>query len=319
MTPSPRPTPAHPTPAGEAGRATLRLAGLHCPGCADAVEAALRAAPHVTDIHLDWQANEAHVSYHPGMTTQAALERVVASTGCQCEGAGHVHPEPGPTQRLDHLHHALAVQPITMGTKHDRMQYELPATHAGHAHPAPDHAGHAGMDHDMSDPGMAGAMERDMRNKFFLALALTVPTVLYSPMGMMLWGWMPPTFGVAQNLLMLLFSTPVVLYCGWIFLAGAYHSLRRGMLNMSVLIAVGVLAAYAWRSWVGRTVVGAFAVASVVLLAFFFPLLTALPVTPDEWRARMWLTDCARPGAPTLELPDSEISSGPPPSGWCWI
>src|SRR5919109_327445 len=28
------------------------------------------------------------------------------------------------------------------------------------------------------------------------------------------------------------------------FIAGAYHSLRRGMLNMSVLIATGVLAAY---------------------------------------------------------------------------
>jgi Cu2+-exporting ATPase len=39
-------------------------------------------------------------------------------------------------------------------------------------------------------------------------------------------------------------STPVVFYCGWIFIAGAYHSLRRRMLNMSVLIAVGVLAAY---------------------------------------------------------------------------
>ena len=52
-----------------------------------------------------------------------------------------------------------------------------------------------------------------------------------------------------------------------------------------------------------------------MLLAFFFPLLTALPVSPDDWRARMWLTDCARPGAPTLELPDSEISSGPA-AGW---
>ena len=82
---------------------------------------------------------------------------------------------------------------------------------------------------------------------------------------------------------------------------------------------LGVLAALAWRSVAGRTVVAAFAVASVALLAFFFPLLTALPVSPDEWRARMWLTDCARPGAPTLELPDSEISSGPPPAGWCWI
>jgi P-type Cu2+ transporter len=43
---------------------------------------------------------------------------------------------------------------------------------------------------------------------------------------------------------MLLLSTPVVFYSGWIFISGAYHSLRRRTLNMSVLIATGVLAAY---------------------------------------------------------------------------
>ena len=43
--------------------------------------------------------------------------------------------------------------------------------------------GHGGMSHDMSDPAMAAAMERDMRNRFFVALALTIPVVLYSPLG----------------------------------------------------------------------------------------------------------------------------------------
>ena len=42
---------------------------------------------------------------------------------------------------------------------------------------------HGGMGHDMSDPAMAAAMERDMRNSFFVALLLTIPTVLYSPLG----------------------------------------------------------------------------------------------------------------------------------------
>jgi hypothetical protein len=53
--------------------------------------------------------------------------------------------------------------------------------------------------------------------------------------------------------------------------------------------------------------------------AFFFPILTAQPMTPDEWRSRIWLTDCDRPGAPAVELPDDEISDGRPPAGWCWI
>jgi hypothetical protein len=82
---------------------------------------------------------------------------------------------------------------------------------------------------------------------------------------------------------------------------------------------LGVLAALAWRSVAGATAVAAFAVASVALLAFFFPLLTALPVSPDEWRARMWLTDCARPGAPPWSCPTRRSARVPPPAGWCWI
>ena len=42
---------------------------------------------------------------------------------------------------------------------------------------------HSAMGHAMSDPSMAAAMERDMRTKFFIALPLTILTVLYSPMG----------------------------------------------------------------------------------------------------------------------------------------
>ena len=87
------------------------------------------------------------------------------------------------------------------------------------------------MGHDMSDPGMAAAMERDMRTKFFIALPLTILTVLYSPMGPGIFGITLPTFGVDMNLLMLLLTTPVVWYCGWMFISGAYQSLRRGMLE----------------------------------------------------------------------------------------
>ena len=89
--------------------------------------------------------------------------------------------------------------------------------HSGHgAHSTTrDHAGHAGMDHaaighDTSDRDMAAAMERDMRAKFFIALPLTILTVLYAPLGMNLFGVNLPTFGLNMNLIMLILSTPVV-------------------------------------------------------------------------------------------------------------
>ena len=82
-------------------------------------------------------------------------------------------------------------------------------------------------------------------------------------------------------------------------------------------VAVGV-AVVRWRGWArGALVIGLAAVLAAFVI--FWPIATASPLAPDDWRLRMWFTDCERPGAPTLELPDDTINSGPPPDGWCWI
>ena len=99
------------------------------------------------------------------------------------------------------------------------------------------------MAHDMSDPAMAAAMERDIRNRFLVALLLTILTVLLSPLGeRFLPNFVPE--GFPRGLVMLLLTTPVVFWSGWIFIAGSWQALRRRTLDMSVLIATGVLAAY---------------------------------------------------------------------------
>jgi Cu2+-exporting ATPase len=219
---------------------TFELRGVHCLGCAGAVERALREQPHVTDVHLYWKNDLVHVGYDPARIGPEDIEQVITQTGCDCkptevEEEHHHEAMAHPERRMQHVGHGVDAQPISMGTKHDRMQYEMLATHADHG----DH-----LDHDMSDPLMAATMERDMRNRFSVALLLTIPTVLYSPLGMNLLGVRLPTFGLGENLIMLLLTTPVVFYSGWIFISGAYHSLRRRTLNMSVLIATGVLAAY---------------------------------------------------------------------------
>jgi P-type Cu2+ transporter len=222
-------------------RGSFELRGVYCLCCAGAVERALREQPHVTEVRLDWKNDAVHVGYDPANIDPEGIEDVITQTGCDCAPVGaeeerHEAVAP-PERRMQHLGHGVDAQPIAMGTKHDRMQYEMPATHADHG----DHA-----DHDMSDPNMAATMERDMRNRFFVALLLTIPTVLYSPLGMNLLGVRLPTFGLGENVIMLLLCTPVVFYCGWIFISGSYHSLRRRALNMSVLIATGVLAAYSF-------------------------------------------------------------------------
>jgi len=83
--------------------------------------------------------------------------------------------------------------------------------------------------------------------------------------------------------------------------------------------ALGLWVALAWRSMPGRVAIGLATVAVAISFAFFYPILTAAPLTPDAWRSRIWFADCGRLGAPTLTLPDDEIDQGPPPTGWCWI
>jgi P-type Cu2+ transporter len=110
-------------------------------------------------------------------------------------------------------------------------------------HDQMDHGGHRGMSHDMSDPAMAASMERDIRRRFWIALALTTPTVLYSSLGRDTLGIHLPA-PLPTNWMMLIFSTPVVFWSGWMFVSGAYFGLKSRILDMNVLIATGVLAAW---------------------------------------------------------------------------
>ena len=101
-----------------------------------------------------------------------------------------------------------------------------------------------GMDHTgLAGREMARLMEIDIRNKFFFAFLLTIPIILYSPMGEMIFGLKLPSLIPATWILFIL-TTPVFFYAGWIFLYSAYKALQKRALNMSVLIAVGITAAY---------------------------------------------------------------------------
>ena len=111
-------------------------------------------------------------------------------------------------------------------------------------------------------------------------------------------------------------------YLPWLVLSGSRSQVFIWYLLPTIPFLYGVLgllAALAWRSTVGRITTGLAVAAVAASFVFFYPVLTAAPLSPDDWRSRIWFTDCSRPGAPTLTLPDDEINQGPPPSGWCWI
>ena len=111
-------------------------------------------------------------------------------------------------------------------------------------------------------------------------------------------------------------------YLPWLILSGSRSQVFIWYLLPTIpflYAALGLVAANAWRSLAGRISLAMAAGAIALSFVFFWPILTASPLAPDAWRTRIWFADCDRPGAPTLTLPDDEINSGPPPSGWCWI
>jgi len=103
-----------------------------------------------------------------------------------------------------------------------------------------------GMEHTgVAGREMARLMELDIRQKFFFALILSIPIILYSPLGKFIFGIQPPA-PIPVPWLLFLLTTPVYFYSGWIFLYSSFRALQQRTLNMSVLIATGITAAYSF-------------------------------------------------------------------------
>ena len=127
------------------------------------------------------------------------------------------------------------------------------ATNAGHTvKQKGGHHDHASACSNTTDPTMAKQMEKEMRIGFIVSLILAIPVVLYSSLGQKILGVnLPAPLPVSLafpdggvNLLSLLLASLVVFWPGWIFISGAYYALKKKTLDMAVLIATGVLAAY---------------------------------------------------------------------------
>lgn len=101
-----------------------------------------------------------------------------------------------------------------------------------------------GMDHTgLAGREMAKLMEEDIRTKFFFSLIFTIPIILYSPFGKVILHMNFPT-PIPVNWLLFLLSTPVFFYGGWLFLYSSYYEIKNRNVGMSVLIAIGITAAY---------------------------------------------------------------------------
>ncbi|MGK2880645.1 MAG: heavy metal translocating P-type ATPase [Mycobacterium sp.] len=229
----------------------LQVGGLNWASSASVVEATLLRRPGVTAVTANALNQTATVTYDPDRTSVAELSTWVRDCGYHC--AGRSVP--------DHVCDPM-VEPTTEHAVHD-----MPAGHEMAAGRSPQEmmghgGGHGGMSMD--------AMVRDMRNRFLVALVLSIPIMLWSPMGRDMLGFtVPAPFGLRDDVFTLVLSLPVVFYSAWIFFDGAYRALKARTLDMMVLVAVAVGAG--WLYSLGVTLTGGgevFYEAATVLTTF---------------------------------------------------
>ena len=83
------------------------------------------------------------------------------------------------------------------------------------------------------------------RSRFWLALVLTVPTVIWGHMLMRLTGFEAPTFP-GSRWIPPLFGTTVFFYGGLVFLRGAWRELQDRLPGMMTLISLAISVAFAF-------------------------------------------------------------------------
>ena len=186
------------------------------------VERCLLGVPGVAAAHLDRTRGVAHVTYDPSLTTPERLEAQLQRRGysCNCRRRPGSVAQPGHPQVGTSEHPGMA----HAGTDHAAMEHGA-ARHA-------EHAGHG------------AAMVADMLRRFIISVLLLLPLVVFSPLGAAIGLPGVPPFGLSMGLFGFLLATPVVWWCGWPFISGAWRALRLGEVNMMTLIALGILVSY---------------------------------------------------------------------------
>ena len=288
--------------------AVLEVGGLHWATSTAVVQSTLLRRPGVLAVEANAVNQTATVTYDPAVTSVATLTDWVRDCGYHCEGKSvpsHLcDPQEEPRE---HTAHPSAAP--TPAAQDDHAAHDDHATHTPQQ--LMGHGGHAGMSMD--------AMVRDMRNRFLVAALLSIPILLWSPIGREVLGFtVAAPFGLRDDVFSLLLSIPVVFYSSWIFFDGAYRALKARTLDMMVLVAVAV--GTGWLYSVGVTLTGggevfyeaATVLASFVLLGHWF-----------EMRARGGANDAIRTllelappqavvlrGGEPAEIPTTEVVVG---------
>ena len=242
---------------------TIPIAGMTCNHCAEQIEAALKAAPGVLQVHVNRADAIAHVRFAPEQTSLSGLHALIKKAGYQAGSASM----------------QLTVKGIRCGscvTKVEAALQACPGVLSATVNPAtaiasivyqPNMAGQsklkqaivasgfeAGAAPVASETGVAAAESeqeleyRTLMRKFWFAALISIPVMIFSYPDFIpgLREWMP--MGSSNRtvvwILVGILALPVMAWSGSQFFTGMWDGLKHRSANMHTLIALGVTAAY---------------------------------------------------------------------------
>ncbi|HJU53005.1 MAG TPA: heavy metal translocating P-type ATPase [Pyrinomonadaceae bacterium] len=247
------------TPDGAGERVDLPITGMTCAACARRIERRLNKTPGVRRAGVNFATSRATVEYSPQATSVGQLIEAVKDVGYGTAGTARadfiVDDSARPAGSSQQLEKHLARQPgvtrasFNLGTMEVRVEYLPGATEVRAVRSAIEEFGYrvrevsgSGGDEAAADSERAAraAEYTDLRRKFFVAAALSLPVLVIA----MSHGRISFLDFAGVNWLQLALTTPVVFYSGWQFYRGAWAAFRHRAADMNTLIAVGTGAAY---------------------------------------------------------------------------
>ena len=188
-------------------RVDLPLLGMHCASCAGRIEKALNKAEGVESCSVNYATTRATVHYDADKTNPVALREVVQKAGYDA---------------------------IVADEKPDN-EYSNQRSHGDSS--APD---------DVRDAETKAreAEYRAQKQKFVVALALTIPVAFLAMAGHLIPSLEKPLDFPARIWIELFLTTPVLFWAGREFFSGAWTAAQHRAADMNTLVAIGTLSAY---------------------------------------------------------------------------
>jgi len=234
--------------------ATVRIKGMHCATCVDAVKGSLMQLDGVEDARVNLATEKATVRYDPSRTGKQDIEKAVRDAGYEVEKdevtltIGGMHCATCSMTVRDALMEVNGVTDakVNFALGKATVAYDSSVSSKNHLIEAVETSGYEVLEVEgvlaerLARESELGELRRDL----LIAAALAIPVAALS---MSYRFWPEGVLSAeARNVLLLVMAIPVQFVAGYRFYRGTYRGIMNRRANMDTLVVLGTTAAFVY-------------------------------------------------------------------------